>query len=192
MTELILASTSKYRKELLGRLELPFRCVAPGVNEELLKQKGLKPKVLAQELALLKAQSVAKKHPNAIIIGSDQVAAIDELILDKPGDRTTAFKQLSLMQGREHFLFTAVAVITPSQEIQFIDTTTLSMKNLTDEQINRYLDRDEPFDCAGSYKIETSGISLFESVVSEDFTAITGLPLIILSKYLQKLGYDLP
>ncbi|MFX3675404.1 MAG: Maf family protein [bacterium] len=192
MTELILASTSKYRKELLERLELPFRCVAPGVNEDILKQQGLKPKKLAQELAFLKAQSVAKKHPNAIIIGSDQVASIDELILDKPGNRATAFKQLSLMQGREHFLFTAVAVVAPAQEIQFIDTTTLSMKNLTGEQINRYLDRDEPFDCAGSYKIETSGISLFESVVSEDFTAITGLPLIMLSKYLQKLGYDLP
>ncbi|MBH46785.1 MAG: septum formation protein Maf [Halobacteriovorax sp.] len=192
MTELILASTSRYRKELLARLELPFKCVAPGVDEQVLKEKGLAPKELASQLALLKAQAVAKKHPNAIIIGSDQVAAIDELVLDKPGDEATAFKQLSLMRGREHYLFTAVALVTPAKEIQFIDTTTLNMKNLTDEQIKRYLDRDEPFDCAGSYKIETSGISLFESVTSEDFTAITGLPLIILSKHLQNLGYDLP
>tara|TARA_R110000868_G_scaffold42681_7_gene144058 strand:+ start:2428 stop:3006 length:579 start_codon:yes stop_codon:yes gene_type:complete len=192
MNELILASTSKYRKALLERLDLSFKCIAPGVDESKLKNQGLSPKDLAQELALLKSQEVAKNHPNAIIIGSDQVAALGELILDKPGDRLNAFKQLSLMQGREHKLYTAVAVVTPTQVIRFIDTTVLAMKKLSGEQINRYLDRDEPYDCAGSYKIETSGISLFEHVSSEDFTAITGLPLILLAKHLSKLGYDLP
>lgn len=192
MKNLILASTSKYRQELLGRLNLPFQAISPGVDEEPFKSLDLSPKDLAQKLAFEKASAVAQKFPGAVVIGSDQVAAIKSKILDKPGDHQTATNQLSFLSGKEHVLLTAVCICYDGKTIEFLDETTLAMKQLSASQIDRYLKYDQPYDCAGSYKIESLGISLFESIDCADFNAITGLPLLKLSKYLSDIGYELP
>lgn len=192
MSKLILASTSKYRRELLARLNLDFECVSPGVDEEKYKADALAPLELSSKLARLKAQAVADLYPDSVVVGSDQVAALNDLILDKPGSKKNALNQLLQLSGRKHHLFTAVSIIHPDGIFDFVDTTNLYMKNLTEKQILRYLQQDEPYDCAGSYKIETLGISLFDKIETQDFTAIIGLPLLTLSKYLIKIGYELP
>lgn len=192
MRKLILASTSKYRKELLARLNLDFECISPGVEEEKYKNDGLTPLELSSKLARLKAQVVADLYPDSVVIASDQVAALNDLIFDKPGSKENALKQLLQLSGKKHNLFTAVSIIHPHGVFDFVDTTNLYMKNLTEKQILRYLQQDEPYDCAGSYKIETLGISLFDKIETQDFTAIIGLPLLTLSKYLIKIGYKLP
>lgn len=193
MIPLILASTSKYRRELLQRLNLSFDCHAPDVDESAYKNLGLSPKELASRLAYEKAMSVAKKFPDSVVIGSDQVAALDELIFDKPGSVENACAQLKEMQGKTHCLYTAVSLIVPNRDgINFIEVTKLSMRSLSQSEIERYVSADQPLDCAGSYKIETLGVSLFNSIVGDDFTAITGLPLMILAKHLRAIGYELP
>ena len=193
MLPLILGSTSKYRRELLSRLNLPFQCHAPKVNEDQFKSLGLSGIELAKTLAKEKALAVFKNHPNSVVIGSDQVAAIGDIILDKPGSVERAIEQLMTMQGQDHHLYTAVTLMHPELgEISFCDVTTLSMRALSRAEIERYIKQDMPIDCAGSYKIETLGITLFKNIKSEDFTAITGLPLLLLSQELRKLGYELP
>lgn len=192
MYPLILASTSKYRKELLARLNLKFDCVAPGVDEEVLKDSESDIKELAKKLAYAKAEAVFKKHPESVVIGSDQIGTIGNSRLDKPGSRANAIVQLQSMQGQTHYLHTAVAILLPQKEFVFLETTSLSMRNLTRAEIERYIDIDNPIDCAGSYKIETLGISLFEKIEGKDFTAITGLPLMLLSMHLREIGYELP
>ena len=188
--ELILASTSKYRRELLERLGVPFRCEAPDVDESV-HQTG-KPAEIAENLAMLKAKAVSRKFPGAVVIGSDQVPAIGEKILNKPGDRDHALVQLHRLSGKSHSLFTAVALLTPTESLQHLDETRLYMRQLPDEYLERYLDRDEPYDCAGSYKIECAGISLFQKIESADFTAIQGLPLIAVTEMLLKVGFVIP
>lgn len=192
MYPLILASTSKYRKELLARLNLKFDCVAPGVDEEVLKDSESDIKELAKKLAYAKAEAVFKKHPESVVIGSDQIGTIGNSRLDKPGSRANAIVQLQSMQGQTHYLHTAVAILLPQKEFVFLETTSLSMRNLTRAEIERYIDIDNPIDCAGSYKIETLGISLFEKIEGKDFTAITGLPLMLLSMHLREIRYELP
>jgi len=188
--DLILASTSRYRRELLERLGLRFQCEAPEV-EESEHQQG-EPREIAERLALLKAEAVRKKFPKAIVIGSDQVPALGDKILTKPGNRDRALVQLHRLSGKSHSLFTAVAILTPTETLQHLDETKLHMRQLPDEALERYLDRDEPYDCAGSYKIECAGISLFQKIESADFSAIQGLPLIAVTEMLLKVGVVIP
>ncbi len=186
--KIILASTSAYRRALLERLKIPFSCVAPAIDESLYKDKGLTPRELALELSRVKARAVAHLHPDALVIGSDQVAALDQVIFDKPGSEEKAFEQLSLMNGRRHSLFTAVTLIANGQEESFIDITSLTMRQLSDQQLRHYIKTDQPLDCAGSYKIESLGIALFEKIETFDSTAIIGLPLLQLISVMSTLG----
>ncbi len=189
---LILASTSKYRRELLERLRLPFRCLAPGVDEEPFKNSGAAPASIATYLARLKAESLSGFDPDAVIIGSDQVAELDGEVLGKPGSVENAVAQLERLAGREHRLITAIAIWHRFRCQLHVDTTTLVMRRLNREEIERYVALDRPFDCAGSYKIESLGISLFEAIESSDQTAIVGLPLIAVTTMLRQLGFRLP
>ena len=186
--QLILASTSPYRRQLLERLGVSFRCVAPEFHEDLYKDRGEPPVTLARMLASGKAWNVAQTYPEAIVIGSDQLATIEGEVLGKPGSPERAVEQLARLSGRTHELITAVCVITNGEEIVFHNTTKLTMRPLSRAEMMRYVARDNPIDCAGSYKIEAGGIALFERIETEDFTAITGLPLIELVGVLRGIG----
>jgi septum formation protein len=190
MKQLILASTSKYRQELLKRLPLEFTAQAPVADEDSYKDKGLGPRKLAETLATLKATSL--KGPNKVVIGSDQVAHFEGRILSKPGNREKAIEQITLMAGKTHELITSVCVCDGDDEILFTDVTSLTMRALSQHEIERYVDFDQPFDCAGSYKIEKAGITLMSKIHSEDFSAIQGLPLLKLSQVLRQKGFRLP
>jgi septum formation protein len=189
---LILASTSRYRREMLDRLGLPFECVPPGVDETAVA--GEAPTEIALRLARAKAEAVATRHPGAIVIGSDQVAEIDGRALGKPGDRASALAQLRASSERDLVFHTAVCVWDGADNSHhaFLDETRVRMRSLTDEEIERYLDAEQPWDCAGSFKSEGLGVVLFESVQSDDPTALIGLPLIALARALRACGYSLP
>jgi len=188
--KLILASQSKYRIELLSRVYQNFTSQSPKINEDDFKQQGLDPLNLSKKLAYEKANSI--KKANSLVIGSDQVCAFDEKIFSKPGCKLKAFETLKAIQGKTHFLFTSVCLVTDTETIQWTNTAKLSMKKLSDQEIENYLIFDEPYDCAGSYKLEKAGISLFEKVECDDFTAIQGLPLIKLCQELSRLGFKIP
>ena len=192
--ELILASTSPYRRALLGRLGVPFRVAAPNVDEDVYKAHGWPPHVLALELAVLKAAAVSSAHPGAHVIGSDQVADLDGVMLGKPGTVEAAVDQLRALRGRTHRLTTSVAIFGSEFEEALFHTeeTLLTMRSLDDDAIRRYVEVDQPLDCAGSYKIEARGITLFERIEAKDFTAIEGLPLIGLTSMLRGLGFVIP
>ena len=192
MPPLILASTSPYRRELLARLGAPFTCEKPGVDEDEVKQALRDPAAVVGELARQKALAVAQRHADAVVIGSDQCATIDGRVLDKPGDADGAHAQLRLLAGREHRLLTAVAIAHPGGVVEWTETTRLCMRPLADDEIARYVAAERPFDCAGSYKIEGLGISLFDAVDGADQTAIVGLPLLRLCRELRALGLRLP
>lgn len=192
MPELILASTSPYRRELLTRLGIPFRCEAPVCDEEAIKKEGHAPRELAERLAALKAQSLAGKHPGAILIGSDQLASGPAGILGKPGTRAAALAQLEALSGRTHELITALAVWRDGRLWMHTDVARLTMRALTRAELERYVDADRPFDCAGSYRLEARGIALFERIDAEDHSAIVGLPLMALAGQLRTLGLEVP
>ena len=187
---LILASTSRYRRELLERLRLPFRVARPEVDET--PQAGESPLALAERLALAKAQAVAVQFPDAWVIGSDQVAALGAQALGKPGTRDRATAQLGAMSGREVQFHSTIALIRGDTVLQAMDTTRVFFRNLQAEEIGRYVDAEQPLDCAGSFKCEGLGISLFEAIESRDPTALVGLPLIALSRLLREAGFILP
>ena len=189
--KLILASTSSYRKELLERLNIPFETRDPGVNEEFIKESIEEPRKIAEELAKLKAKR-ALRGLNEISIGSDQVLNLEGKLLGKPGEREKAITQLLEMQGKEHTLITAVCVAEEDEELLFTSIAKMKMRALDKEAIIRYVDYDKPFDCAGSYKLESLGVSLFESIDVDDSTGIIGLPLIKLCEFLRKSGFPLP
>ncbi len=189
---LLLASGSRYRRELLSRLGLAFSAEPPDCDEDAYKARGLGPEQLAETLALAKARSLVARFPGATILGSDQVPAVDGKILDKPGTADRAVEQLLLLNGREHRLITAVALLSGDRLLQHTDVTRLSMRHLTRAQIERYVAADLPLDCAGSYRLESRGIALFSSIDSADHTAIVGLPLIALTGMLAGLGYEIP
>lgn len=184
MNKLILASTSKYRKMLLDQLHWPFECMAPDVDEDKYKKQFNSPKELAEKLSLLKAQNILEKEPNAIVIGSDQVCTLDNQIYSKPGNFENAFKQIKELSGKSHQLLTAVTIASQDKSITWTNTTTLHMRELSDEDIQRYLRIDTPYDCAGSYKLESMGIKLFSRIEMSDHSAIIGLPLIDISNIL--------
>lgn len=192
--ELVLASGSPYRRALLERLGVAFRVCPPPIDEAALALElgRLHPAELTRRLAHAKAAAVAAIHPEATIIGSDQLASLDGRPLGKPGTPARAAEQLARLAGRDHELTTTLAVCHRGQWHQHTETTVMCMRGLSPEEIQRYLAADEPFDCAGSYKIEARGIALFERIDASDFTAITGLPLIALTTILRGLGYPIP
>jgi septum formation protein len=189
---LILASTSRYRRSLLGRLGLPFDCVAPSVDEARLP--GEPPVHLAARLARLKAEAVARLHPAALVIGSDQVALRGEEVLGKPGTVERCCEQLRQSAGREVLFLTAVHVVDghTGQTDSHVDRTTVRFRDLSPEEIERYVARDRPLDCAGGFKAESLGIALFEHIDSTDPTGLTGLPLAWLCGALRRAGFQLP
>jgi len=189
---LVLASTSPYRRALLERLGLPFRSIAPLVDEEALKQGRWEPRELAEHLALAKAGSLKELDPEATIIGSDQLVSFEGQIHGKPGSAEHAVAQLVAMAGASHVLITALAVRRARQSYVHTDVTTMHMRNLTRAEIERYVAADQPLDCAGSYKLEERGITLFERIETTDYTAILGLPLIALTTLLRRIGYTVP
>ena len=188
--DLILASTSRYRRELLARLTAEFRQIAPDVDETALDDE--KPIALAMRLADAKAQDVAKRFPNSIVIGSDQVVECDGRTLGKPGNAKTAREQLRACSGRSVVFHTALCVIDERSGAQHaIDTTRVHFRDLSDAEIDRYIEREKPFDCAGSFKAESLGIALFDRIESHDPTALIGLPLIALCRLLRESGVEI-
>ena len=187
---LLLASTSAYRRELLSRLRLPFDCVPPGVDET--QVPGEAPAALAPRLAGEKADAVQARHPQAWVIGSDQVAELDGRVLGKPGSAAAALTQLRAMSGREVVFHTALCILGPGFRESAVDTTRARLRNLADDEIARYLEVEPAFDCAGSFKAEGLGIGLFEAIDSRDPTALVGLPLIATARLLRKAGFAVP
>jgi septum formation protein len=192
MPELILASTSPYRRALLERLGVPFTALPPGTPEEILS--GELPPDRALRLSIAKAQAICSHRPDAIVIGSDQVAAAGSNILEKPGDAARCRAQLTAASGASARFHTACAVIGAQAGIRMvhIDTTTVFFRSLTGQEIERYVEREGPYDCAGGFRAEGLGISLFESIESRDPTALIGLPLIWLAGALRRAGFVLP
>jgi septum formation protein len=192
--DFVLASTSRYRRELLERLTPDFRCVAPNVDEMPLPDES--PATLADRLALAKAQAVAATNPGAIVIGSDQSADLDGRALGKPGSVDAACAQLAACSGRTVAFHTGLCVIdasrSPHRVLAARDTTRVHFLQLDAAAIARYVERERPLDCAGSFKCEGLGIALFERIESEDPTALIGLPLIALCRLLRELGIDVP
>ncbi len=187
---LVLASTSRYRRELLARLRLPFDVVAPDVDEAALA--GEAPRELALRLALAKADAVAAQHGDAVVIGSDQVADLDGVAIGKPGDHERATAQLRAMRGRVVVFHTAVAVVCPATSFRAAElaSVTVRFRQLADADIERYLLAEQPYDCAGSAKAEALGIALLESIESDDPTTLIGLPLIRTCALLRRAGID--
>jgi septum formation protein len=187
---LILASTSRYRRELLNRLHLPFDVVSPQVDET--PQPGEAPAALALRLALAKAQAVAQNRPDAVVIGSDQVADLDGLPIGKPGTHERATAQLRQLSGRRAVFQTAVAVVRADTGYAqvLLAPVTVHFRVLGDAEIERYLRLEEPYDCAGSAKCETLGIALLDAIDSDDPTTLIGLPLIRTCALLRAAGLD--
>lgn len=187
---LILASTSRYRRELLARLRLPFEVVAPDVDET--PRPGEAPAALATRLAMAKAAAVARWRPEAVVIGSDQVCEVAGHTLGKPGSHEQAVRQLRLQSGREAVFHTALAVVHAAAGFERHDLAPVRVRfrALADAEIERYLRLEQPYDCAGSAKCETLGIALLEAIDSDDPTALVGLPLIRTARMLRAAGID--
>ena len=183
-TNIILASQSPARKKLLNSIKLSFTVIPSKVDEELYKKKIKDPKTLCQTLARTKVESINNK--NCWVIGSDQIVYLSGQILGKPGNKLKAIETLSLLQGKTHQLMTALCLQRPDGSyFEELIVNSMSMRTLTQKQIEFYLDQDKPYGCAGSYTIEKRGISLFEKIDSPDFNAIIGLPLISLCSQLK-------
>ena len=187
--KLILASTSPYRRALLERLGLDFECVPPGSDET--PRRGESSSSLAQRLAYAKANAIARKNPGALVIGSDQVASLGDQLLGKPGDMETATRQLQQSSGRSVLFHTAVCLANSQGRANTVTVESrVDFRELEDVEIENYLRREQPFDCAGSFKCEGQGIALFERLESEDPTALEGLPLIATAQLLRAAGMD--
>jgi len=189
---LILASSSKYRKKLLQRFSIPFDCRSPDIDESPKNHES--PYQLVSRLATEKAQSVSIERPQAVVIGSDQIAVFEGQIIGKPGNHQVAKQQLSSFSGQVVEFLTAISVICHASgfQEQYTDVTRVSFRQLQSDEIDRYLDLEKPFDCAGAFKAESLGIVLFESIISEDPTALIGLPLIRTAAMLRSAGLRLP
>ncbi|WP_456407241.1 Maf family protein [Thiolapillus sp.] len=192
MQKLVLGSTSPFRRELLEKLGLPFSTAAPDVDES--HREGESAAVLVQRLAQTKARAVADQFPQALIIGSDQVACVNEQILGKPGNREKAIAQLESMSGKTVCFHTGLCLYNAaSGNIQVIcDDFRVHFRKLNHGQIERYIDKEEPFNCAGSFKSEGLGISLFRKLEGDDPNSLVGLPLIRLVAMLDQEGIELP
>lgn len=185
---LILGSTSRYRHELLSRLRLPFDAVAPRVDET--PHPGEQPAELARRLALEKARDVAQRHPQAVVIGSDQVADLNGQPLGKPGTHERAVEQLCRMRGQTVVFQTALAVVCKATGFEQCDMAAVSVvfRDLSDREIEHYLRTEQPYDCAGSAKSEGLGIALLERIDNDDPTALVGLPLIRTCRLIRAAG----
>jgi len=189
---IVLASTSIYRRQLLERFGLPFSVHSPGIDETPLP--GENPIDMVYRLAKAKAEAVALRYPDSLIIGSDQCAVRGAFVLGKPGTADTAIAQLTAASGSQVVFHTAVHVIDPQHQRHeaHVDATVVKFRSLTTEEITRYVEREKPLDCAGAFKVEALGITLFERIDSQDPSALTGLPLIWLSGALRRAGIALP
>ncbi len=187
---LVLASTSRYRRELLARLRIPFSVRSPAIDEA--PRSGEGPRELALRLALAKADAIAAAEPEAIVVGSDQVADLDGVGIGKPGDHERATAQLRSMRGRSVVFHTAVAVVCVASGFRAAEIAPVAVRfrALTDAEIEHYLRTEQPYDCAGSAKAETLGIALLDAIDSDDPTALIGLPLIRTCALLRRAGID--
>ena len=190
--QIVLASTSKYRRELLSRLGLPFEVAAPQVDETALADEA--PQDTANRLAAAKAHAVTTRFPQALIIGSDQVAVLGDLPLGKPGNHATALRQLSAMRGKEVAFHTAVCLCDAAsgKSQTRVVPYYVRFRNYSDAQIERYLQLEQPYDCAGSARCEGLGIALIAQMRGDDPNALIGLPLIALTEMLAAQGVSLP
>lgn len=189
MRQLVLASTSPYRKQLLQQLGLPFVTASPLFFEEL--DQSVAPELLVKHLAQHKAESLRKHFPEALIIGADQVFVdARRRVLGKPGNVGQAVEQLKAMAGRSHTFYTGIAVCDCAGEVVAtdFDTFTVTLRELSDDQIRAYVERENPVDCAGSFKVEGLGIALMERLQGDDYTTLIGLPLIKLTRMLEQFG----
>ncbi len=186
MTRLILGSSSVFRKALLEKLDLSFDCDSPDIDETPLKNES--PKDMVARLAKLKAQAIAVRHPQSIIIASDQCATLDGKIIGKPGDHASAVEQLKEASGRTVTFYTSLCVFNAgtNQYEECVEPFYVYFRQLSDEQIENYLKKEEPYNCAGSFKSEGLGISLFERLEGNDPNTLIGLPLIQLIKMLER------
>ncbi len=191
---LILGSSSKYRKELLSRLHLPFEVMVPAIDET--PHSGESPEATALRLAQEKAAAVALQAPGSLVIGSDQVATLDGAQIGKPGSHENALKQLQKMRGRRVIFHTALCLLDGRQPPQDLEVqvkniqTFVSFRDLPDAELEAYLRIEQPYDCAGSAKNEGLGIAIIEKIESADPTALTGLPLIALTNMLRRAGIN--
>jgi septum formation protein len=192
LPRLILASTSPFRRELLGRLQIPFQAVAPEADETPLP--GENPTATAERLSVAKARAVASRHPDALIIGSDQVAYLGEKLFGKPGTQENAIAQLRAMSGKAVIFHTGLCLLnaaTGSVQMRGIPTE-VRFRHLSDAEIHRYVDKENALNCAGSARSEGLGISLLEYLRGDDPNALVGLPLIALCDMLRTEGVQLP
>ena len=188
MKKIILASSSPYRRALLHRLGLPFDSISPNIDETALENEG--PAALVSRLAYEKAHIITQDNPNAIVIGSDQVATINNQILTKPGNIETAYMQLSTCSGNTVTFYTSLCVLdgTTGNQRKVVEPFIVGFRDLSEQQIMRYLEIEQPFDCAGSFKSEGLGVTLFTHLSGRDPNSLVGLPLIELTSRLQILG----
>ena len=188
---LILASESQYKKNILERLEIVFSTEAPAIDET--PRLGESARALSSRLAQRKAEKIAARYPNAIVISTDQSAEVHGVILGKPTTIKNARSMLQKLSGESVSFFTSVGVIAPNQPcLIHTEEVFVTLRELDDQEIERYLEKDKPLNCAGSFKVESLGISLFTSVKSEDPTALEGLPLIRLCQWLRDHGFKIP
>jgi septum formation protein len=189
---ILLASASRYRQGLLDRFLNDYETVTPGVDEK--PRDGESPRDLAARLARSKAEAVSSTNPDALIIGADQIAVLEGRVLGKPGDHQRAVEQLLAAAGQSVQFLTAVCVLDPGtrRRYEHVDKTTVRFRQFDRRLADTYLHHDKPYDCAGSFKIEGAGFVLFESVITDDPTALIGLPMIWLAGTLRELGYLLP
>jgi septum formation protein len=189
---IVLASASQYRRDLLDRFLDDYQAVSPDIDES--NPDGLSPKKLARRLARQKAETVSRTARNSLVIGADQLAVLDGQVLGKPGDHQKAVEQLMAASGQTVTFRTAVCILDPVGRTRYehIDKTTVRFRQFDRRLVETYLRHDEPYDCAGSFKIEGAGFVLFESVRTDDPTALIGLPMIWVSDVLLELGYLLP
>jgi MAF protein len=187
---LVLASTSPFRRELLSKLGLPFATAAPDIDESPLPDE--EPESLVKRLSLEKAKAVAADYPHALIIGSDQVACVDNKILGKPGSHQKAMQQLKLTSGKTVIFMTGLALYDSASgnSETSCEPFHAHLRKLTESQIDNYLQREQPYNCAGSFKSESLGIALFTRLEGEDPNALVGLPLIRLIDMLEQFGVD--
>lgn len=191
-TQIVLASSSTYRQQLLAKLGLSFNCVSPNIDETPQHSENIADMVM--RLSLTKAETIVKQHPNAIIIASDQSASLENKAIGKAGNFNNALNQLKSFQGKTIDFYTGLAVYNPinQQYLTALDTTKVYFRNLSEQQLENYLLAEQPYDCAGSFKSEGLGIVLFSKIETQDPNALIGLPLIKLIELLDEIGLKLP
>ncbi len=192
MKKIILASNSFSRKSQLERLCVPFVTSSHNVDEKLEKLKVADHEELAKKLSRMKAKSVYINNPEAIVIGGDTITSFDGRIISKPMTRENAIKQLSELNGNKHRVITSLTIIADEIEYSHTEIAYMTMRKLSLDQINRYIEIDEPLESCGSCRLDSLGISLFDEIVCDDYTAIIGIPLIWTVKILSEIGIPVP